>query len=93
MKITLREKRQVTLPSQLTEAIGVEPGDILEAQIRDGEIVLRPSRKAALDALKELQRAIRESGVTLEELIEGGKQVRKELFREYYPELAREYDV
>jgi len=93
MKISLREKRQITLPAELCDALGLRPGDSLDARVKGQTLVLTPSRKAALDALKELQRAVRESGVTLEELQEGGRQVRKELFREHYPELARKYDI
>jgi hypothetical protein len=55
--------------------------------------VLRPSHRRVLDALTELHRALKEAGVTEEELIESGKEVRKELFRETYPNLARKYGV
>lgn len=93
MRLSLREKRQVTLPASVCKELGIEPGDLLDATVDDGVLVIRPARKAALDALKELQRAVRESGVTLEELLEGGRQVREEIFRETYPELAKKYDL
>ena len=83
----MREKRQVTLPASLCEELGIEPGDLLDASIDDGALVIRPARKAALDALKELQRAVRESGVSLEELLEGGRQVRAEIAHEMWPHL------
>jgi AbrB family looped-hinge helix DNA binding protein len=87
IRIKLREKRQITLPAELTATLGLNTGDSLDAEVKDGELVLKPSRKAALDALKELQRAVRESGVTLEELLEGGREVREELVHEYWPDL------
>jgi len=93
MRIALREKRQVTLPANLCRELNLEPGDLLDAAVEDGKLVIRPARKAALDALKELQRAVHDSGVTLEELLEGGRQVRQEIFRETYPELAEKYDL
>ncbi|HLG10324.1 MAG TPA: AbrB/MazE/SpoVT family DNA-binding domain-containing protein [Dehalococcoidia bacterium] len=93
MRISVREKRQVTLPASVCKELGIEPGDLLDATVDEGALVIRPARKAALDALKELQRAIKESGVTLSDLLEGGQQVRKEIFRESYPELAEKYDL
>ena len=87
MRIKVREKRQVTLPAELLEALHVKPGDSLEAGIEDGKLTLRPSREAALDALREIRRAFAESGVTLEELLEGGREVRKQLAHETWPDL------
>jgi AbrB family looped-hinge helix DNA binding protein len=93
LRITVREKRQVTLPASLCEELGIEPGDLLDASVDKGALIIRPARKAALDALKELQKAVKASGVSLEELLEGGREVRKEIFRETYPELAKKYDL
>ena len=87
MRIAVREKRQVTLPAAVCRELGIEPGDLLDATIDDGAIVIRPARKAALDALKELQRAVKESGVTLEELLEGGRHARAEIAHEKWPHL------
>jgi AbrB family looped-hinge helix DNA binding protein len=87
MRIALREKRQVTLPASLCEELGIEPGDLLDASVDKGALIIRPARKAALNALKELQRAVRESGVSLEELLEGGRQVRAEIAHERWPHL------
>jgi AbrB family looped-hinge helix DNA binding protein len=49
MRVKLREKRQITIPSELTESLGLRPGDSLDARVEDGVLVLRPTRKAALD--------------------------------------------
>ena len=91
MRISLREKRQLTLPASLCHELGLEAGDLLDASIEGDKIIIRPRRKAAVDALAEVRRAIRESGVTLEELVDGGREVREELFKEKYPELADKY--
>ena len=93
MRISLREKRQMTLPAELCEALGIAPGDALVASVEDGKLVLIPAREAVLNALTEIARALKEAGVTEEDLLAGGKEVRKEIFRETYPELARKYGV
>jgi AbrB family looped-hinge helix DNA binding protein len=82
--VVLRPRRQVTLPREVCEALDIKPGDRLVLEVADGVLVARPGRKAALDALEELRRAMAESGVTEEELLESGRQVREELFKERY---------
>ena len=93
MRVTLRDKRQITLPPDICEALGVRPGDSLDVRLVGKTAVIKPSRKAALDALKEIRRAIKESGVALEELLEGGREVRREILRETYPDLAKKYGI
>jgi AbrB family looped-hinge helix DNA binding protein len=45
--VRVKEKYQVTLPSKVREALGVEIGDFLEAEAEKGRIVLKP--KALVD--------------------------------------------
>lgn len=91
--VTIRARRQMTLPRQVCEALGVGPGDRLVLEVSDGVLIARPRQAAALDALRELQRAFADSGVTEKELLESGRQIRDELFREKYPELARKHGI
>ncbi len=93
MRAVLRDRRQVTLPREVCEALGIKRGDRLEMQVQDGAVIIRPGRVAALEALEELRRAIAESGVTEEELLESGRQIRDDLFREKYPDLAKKYGI
>ena len=93
MNAVLRDRRQVTIPRAVCEELGIRPGDRLELRVEDGTLIVRPGRVAALEALEELRRAIAESGVTEEELLESGRQIRDELFREKYPDLAEKYGV
>jgi len=86
--IVLRPRRQVTLPRAACEALGVKPGDRLVLEVRDGALLVRPGRRAALDALRAIQQAFAESGITEEELLEGGRQVREEIFHERYGHLV-----
>ncbi|MEX0786400.1 MAG: AbrB/MazE/SpoVT family DNA-binding domain-containing protein [Dehalococcoidia bacterium] len=89
----LRPRRQVTLPSEVCDALEVQPGDNLVLTMAEGALIVRPGKQAALEALTALRRAIAESGVTEQEMLESGRQVRDELFRERYPDLARKYGI
>jgi AbrB family looped-hinge helix DNA binding protein len=82
--VVLRPKRQVTLPREVCERLGIQPGDILEVTVEDCTLVARPRKAIALDALKEIQQAFKRSDVTEQELQEKGRQIRREVAREHY---------
>ena len=39
--IQVRKKAQITLPLSIRQKLGVEEGDFMDVQVRDGEIVLK----------------------------------------------------
>lgn len=39
--VQLRKKAQLTLPQSVREKLGLETGDVMDVQVRDGEIVLK----------------------------------------------------
>lgn len=82
--VVLRPKRQVTLPKQICDQLGIEPGDVLEFTVEDSTIIARPRKLVALEALKEIQRAFQRSGITEKELQEVGRRIRQEIARERY---------
>ena len=56
--VTVKTKYQVTLPRKLLEELGIDTGDLLEAEVQDGKIILTPKevvdRKAAFARLREI---------------------------------------
>ena len=82
--VVLRPKRQVTIPKELCDQLGIEPGDVLELMIENSSLIARPKKSAALEALKEIQQAFQRSGITEEELQKVGRRVRQEVARERY---------
>ncbi|HXO88617.1 MAG TPA: AbrB/MazE/SpoVT family DNA-binding domain-containing protein [Candidatus Acidoferrales bacterium] len=50
MKTKLSTKGQVVLPGSIRQKLGLQPGDELDASIRNGEITLRPKRKRRFKA-------------------------------------------
>jgi len=82
--IVLRPKRQVTIPGDICERLGIQPGDMLELTVEGSVLIARPKKKISMEALKEIQQAFKRSGITEEELLEAGRKVRQEVAREKY---------
>jgi len=75
-EISLRPKRQITLPSRVCEKLGLEFGDKLEIKIENNYIIAKPKKTIALEALDEIRSAFKESGMNEEELLEAQKKIR-----------------
>ena len=75
--VVLRPKRQMTLPKEICEQLGIGPGDILELSLEGSTLTARPKKVAALEALSEIREAFQRSGVTEEELQKTGRRIRQ----------------
>ena len=82
--ILVRPKRQLTLPREICDQLGIGPGDTLELSVEEQVLVARPRKTLALEALNEIQKAFECSGIREEELQESGRQVRREIEQERY---------
>ena len=82
--VTASEDGTLTLPPEVRSVLGFEPGDelmLLEA----AQGVLITTRVRIVDwALDSIGDELRANGVTLEELIESGREIRKDLLWEMY---------
>jgi antitoxin PrlF len=80
--VRVQEKGQVTLPSDLRKKLGLKKGDIvLITETSDG-ILISPQEVIATKALDEIGAILKEQGLSLEELIESGRDERGLLIRE-----------
>lgn len=84
LDLTLRPRRQLTLPPEVCDRLGVQVGDRLEVSVTDDALLVRPKKVVALKALEEIQRAFAASGITEEELQAEGRRIREQLSRERY---------
>ncbi len=85
----IRERRQITLPADICRELEMEIGDSFSVELREGSVVLTPSRKGALDALAELHRIFAESSVSERGLQQEGRRIRAELSRQRYGQRRR----
>ena len=87
--VRVQEKGQVTLPTELRKKLGLKKGDLVEVAETPQGLLITPQQAVATRALDEIGAALRERGVTLEELIESGREIRGELITEQYGDLGR----
>lgn len=85
--VTLRPRRQLTLPAEVCDVLGLEAGDRLELSVGEGGLlVVKPKKAIALETLREIQKAFSSSDIIEEELQGEGKRVRERLSRRRYGE-------
>jgi len=76
--VSIRPKRQITLPSKVCEKLGLEYGDKLEIKIENNCIIARPKKAISLEALNEIRSAFKKSGLTEDELLRSLEKIRHE---------------
>ena len=80
---TLSSKHQITLPAALVRKLGLEPGDKLGVELRDGRIVLTRQPRTAEEWVRRFSGALKGLyGETVEELDEYVRRERESWERE-----------
>ena len=82
--VVVRPKRQVTLPKEICQQLGITPGDTLEFTLEGAMLVARPKKARAMDAVREIRAMFKASGITEAELQDSGREIRKEVARRLY---------
>ena len=62
--------------------MGVTVGDSIEIKVEGKKAVLKPKKQIALEALKEMQRIVRESGISEKEMQENVRRIRRQINEE-----------
>ena len=81
---TVQENGQVTLPKELREEYGLKKGDAVVFQKTPAGWVVRKQEPDPMQLLDELGEALRAKGITLEEWMASGREIRGELLKEKY---------
>jgi AbrB family looped-hinge helix DNA binding protein len=70
MLVNVMEKGLVTLPKKVRDALHIAPGDAVDVEVRDGEVVIRPvkviPRSQVYFWTDKVQRRIKESEKDIE---------------------------
>jgi AbrB family looped-hinge helix DNA binding protein len=80
----IQEKGQVTLPAAVRHKLGLKKGDLVAVTETPAGILITPQEVIATQALDEIGAALREQGLSLEDMIERGRAIREQLLLEHY---------
>ena len=82
--IQVRQRGVLTLPAELREKYGIEPGDTFRLVDLDGIFVLTPMVTMVPELAREIERARLEAGLSIEELLVGLREQRERYYTERY---------
>jgi AbrB family looped-hinge helix DNA binding protein len=82
--VRVQEKGQVTLPAELRRRLGLKKGDFVAVTETDEGVLITPQEFITMKALDKLGAMLKEKGITLDELIESGREMRGQIIKEKY---------
>ncbi len=82
--VRVQEKGQVTIPTKLRKKLNIKKGDtVMVVETKEG-LLIKPAEVVFSEALQEIGAALKADGITLEELIERGREIRGKIAEEKY---------
>ena len=78
----VQEKGQVTIPAEIRRKLGVKKGDLVAFIETEYGVLISPREVVAIEALDRIGQALKERGISLEEVIESGREIRGQLLEE-----------
>lgn len=82
--VRIQEKGQVTLPSEVRQKLGLKKGDLVAVMETEGGVLITPQQVVANKALDRIGQVLKEKGLSLEELIESGREERGSIIEKRY---------
>ena len=85
VKLAVVQKRgQVTIPIELRRKLGIEEGGVVAFIETEDGVLISPREVLTMDALDRIGEVLREQGISLEELIASGREIRGRMVEEEY---------
>ena len=82
--VRVQEKSQVTIPLEIRKKLKLKKGDLVTFIETKRGVLIQPAEVFVSAALEEIGQALKEKGLTLEELIDRGREIRGTLIEEEY---------
>ncbi len=82
--VRVQERGQVTIPKEIREKLGLEKGDLVTFLETEEGVVIKPAEIVMSSALDEIGKALRERGMSIEDLMKRGREIRGDLIEEEY---------
>ena len=84
ISVRVQEKGQITIPTIIRKRLNLRKGDLVTfVDTKDG-VVIKSAKVVLTEALDEIGDALRSEGITLEQWIERGREIRGKLLEEMY---------
>jgi bifunctional DNA-binding transcriptional regulator/antitoxin component of YhaV-PrlF toxin-antitoxin module len=90
ISIQVRQRGTLTLPADLRKRYAIKPGDTFRLVDLDGIFVLTPMVPMVPELAREIERARREAGLSVEELLTGLREQREQYHQERYGDAEAE---
>jgi antitoxin PrlF len=80
--VRVQEKGQVTIPTEIRKKLGLKRGDLVAVMETPEGIFITPQQLVATKALDSIGDILKEQGLSLEEVISSGRQIRTAILQE-----------
>jgi antitoxin PrlF len=85
----IQEKGQVTIPTDIRKRLGLKKGDRVSFIETEQGVLISPQEVVAIDALDKIGKILKENGLSLEDMMERGRETRGNIIAKKYPRLAK----
>jgi AbrB family looped-hinge helix DNA binding protein len=82
--VRMQEKGQVTIPQEIRKKLGLKRGDLVAVVETPEGVFITPQQVVATKALDSIGNILKEKGLSLEEVISSGRELRSDLLQETY---------
>jgi AbrB family looped-hinge helix DNA binding protein len=80
----IQENGQVTLPVEFRRRYGLKKGDMIVFEETGDGLLISPDETLLMSRLETIGEALKAKGITLEELLTSGAEIREEIYAEKY---------
>jgi antitoxin PrlF len=81
--VRIQEKGQVTIPTEIRKKLGLKRGDLVAVMETPDGVFITPQQVAA-KAFDRIGDILKEQGLSVDELIASGREIRADLLQETY---------
>jgi antitoxin PrlF len=82
--VRMQEKGQVTIPQEIRKKLGLKQGDLVAVMETPDGLFITPQQVLATKALDRIGDILKDQGLSLDELIASGREIRADLLQDAY---------
>jgi antitoxin PrlF len=82
--VRIQEKGQVTIPTEIRKKLGLKRGDLVAVMETPDGVFITPQQVVATKAFDRIGDILKEKGLSVDEVIASGRQIRTDLLQETY---------